>query len=117
MLDLLEKRGELENTIVFVTTDNEMPFPRVKGNAYELSNHIPLAVMWGKGIKNPGRKVDDLISFIDIAPTILEEAGIPESQSGMQSIEGKSFADIFSLRKVEKCKEIPRPFIDRAGEA
>ncbi|MDQ1297101.1 MAG: N-sulfoglucosamine sulfohydrolase, partial [Bacteroidota bacterium] len=101
MLDILEQRGELENTIVIVTADNGMPFPRVKGNAYELSNHMPLAVRWGNGIKESGRKVDDLISFIDIAPTILEEAGIPEAQSGMQPIEGKSFADIFSLRNVK----------------
>ncbi len=102
MIDILEQRGELENTIVIVTADNGMPFPRVKGNAYELSNHMPLAVRWGKGIKKPGRKVDDLISFIDLAPTILEEAGISESQSGLQPIEGKSFADLFSLRNTRK---------------
>jgi len=101
MLDILEQRGELDNTIVIVTADNGMPFPRVKGFAYEFSNHIPLAVMWGKGIKHPGRRVDDLISFIDIAPTILEEAGIPESESGMQPIEGISFTDILSMRKVK----------------
>ena len=102
MLDMLEKRGELENTIVIVTADNGMPFPRIKGNAYELSNHMPLAIMWGKGIIKPGRKVDDLISFIDLAPTILEEAGISESQSGMQPIEGKSFSDIFSMKNTNK---------------
>ena len=63
MLDLLEKEGMLENTIVVVTADNGMPFPRIKGQEYELSNHLPLAVMWPKGIKNPGRVVDDFVSF------------------------------------------------------
>ena len=82
MLDLLEQRGELDNTIVIVTSDNGMPFPRLKGQAYEYSNHMPLAIMWGKKIKNPGRLVTDFISFIDFAPTILEVAGISQSESG-----------------------------------
>lgn len=99
MLDELEKRGELENTIVIATADNGMPFPRVKGQVYEYSNHLPLAIMWGKGIRNPGRVVHDFISFIDFAPTILEVAGISPENSGMQPIEGKSFTDIFASRK------------------
>ena len=96
MLKLLEEKGELENTIVIVTADNGMPFPRAKGQAYEYSNHVPMAVMWGKGIRNPGRKVSDFISFIDIPPTILEIAAIPESGAGMQKITGRSITDIFS---------------------
>lgn len=99
ILDILEKNGELENTIVVVTADNGMPFPRVKGQAYEYSNHMPLAIMWGKGIKNPGRTVDDFISFIDFAPTFLETSGITISESGMQPVEGRSFTDIFYSRK------------------
>jgi len=94
MLDILEKKGELENTIIIVTADNGMPFPRMKGNAYEYSNHMPLAIMWGKGIKNPGRILNDYISFIDIAPTILEAAGVKQNESGMQPIQGKSFLNI-----------------------
>ena len=38
MLSLLEERGELSNTLVVVTADNGMPFPRAKGQAYEVSN-------------------------------------------------------------------------------
>ena len=95
MLKILEERHELENTVVIVTADNGMPFPRIKGQAYEYSNHMPLAIMWGKGIKNPGRVVDDFISFIDFAPTILDLAGINQSENGMQPMEGKSFTDIF----------------------
>lgn len=96
MLDILEKKGELDNTIVIVTADNGMPFPRVKGQAYDFSNHIPLAIMWGKGIKNPGRLVHDYISFIDFAPTLLEAAGISPEQSGMKPITGKSLMNIFN---------------------
>lgn len=99
MLETLEKRGELENTIVIVTADNGMPFPRVKGQAYEYSNHMPLAIMWEKGIKNSGREIYDFISFIDIAPTLLDVAGISLNSSGMHIMQGRSFSDIFSGRK------------------
>ena len=99
MLEILEQKGELDNTIVIVTADNGMPFPRVKGQAYEFSNHMPLAIMWGKGIKNPGRVIYDFISLIDFAPTLLETAGIDLKDSEMQPIEGKSFADIFKSKK------------------
>lgn len=99
MLDMLEQRNELDNTIVIVTSDNGMPFPRVKGQVYEYSNHMPLAIMWGKGIKNPGRVVHDYISFIDFAPTLLEVADVSHSESGMQPFEGRSFTNIFYSRK------------------
>ncbi len=99
MLEILEKKGELENTIVIVTADNGMPFPRVKGQAYEYSNHMPLAIMWKKGIKNPGREVYDFISFIDFAPTIIEIAAVNYQEAGMQQMEGKSFSNLFRSRK------------------
>ena len=54
MLDDLQRRGKLDNTLVVVTSDNGMPFPRVKGQEYELSNHLPLAIMWRKGIRSAG---------------------------------------------------------------
>ncbi|MEJ7827010.1 MAG: sulfatase [Segetibacter sp.] len=95
MLDILEKRGELENTIVVVTSDNGMPFPRTKGHVYEFANHLPLAIMWKKGIKNVGRKITDFVSFIDLAPTFMEVAGVTFKQGGMQPMEGKSLLDIF----------------------
>jgi arylsulfatase A-like enzyme len=83
MLELLEETGELENTLVVVTADNGMPFPRVKGQVYEYSNHLPLAIMWPRGIRNPGRVVDDFVSFIDFAPTFLEVAGVDPEQPGV----------------------------------
>jgi len=46
MLDLLQQAGELENTLIIVTSDNGMPFPRAKGTTYELSLHMPMAIRW-----------------------------------------------------------------------
>ena len=94
MLAELEKRGLLDNTLVIVTSDHGMPFPRVKGYAYHDSNHIPLAIRWPTGVNNPGRTIDDFVDFTDIAPTILDVAGIAEQASGMQPITGKSWRTI-----------------------
>lgn len=101
MLQKLEEIGELENTIVIVTADNGMPFPRIKGQVYEYSNHLPLAIMWPKGIKNPGRVVNDFVNFIDFTPTYLELAGLTAEQTGMQPITGRSLTDIFYSEKEE----------------
>ncbi len=94
MLNLLKERGELENTIVIVTSDNGMPFPRIKGNVYDYDNHLPLAIMWKNGIKSPGRMVNDFVSFIDFAPTLLEVANVNPSKF-MQPIQGKSLVQYF----------------------
>lgn len=96
MLEELESRGQLDNTLVVVTADNGMPFPRIKGQEYELSNHLPLAVMWPKGIKSPGRKIDDYVSFIDFAPTFVEVAGLTWEETSMQPSPGRSLFDIFA---------------------
>jgi arylsulfatase A-like enzyme len=101
MIETLENIGELENTVIIVTADNGMPFPRVKGQAYEYSNHLPLAMSWPAGIKKPGRRVNDVVSFIDFAPTFLELANIDQEVSGMQAITGKSLTDILFSNKSE----------------
>ena len=94
MIALLEEKGELENTIIIVTSDNGMPFPRAKANLYEYGTHMPLAIMWGNKIK-AGRTVDDFIGAIDFAPTILDLAGI-EIPDG---VTGKSFRNILESEK------------------
>jgi arylsulfatase A-like enzyme len=99
MIEKLKERGELGNTIIIVTSDNGMPFPRIKGQEYEYSNHMPLAIMWPKGIKKPGRVVDNLVSFIDFAPTFLELAGVHVEKVGMQQMEGRSLTKFFYSEK------------------
>lgn len=99
MLEKLDEIGELENTLVIVTADNGMPFPRIKGQVYEYSNHLPLAIMWPNGIKNPGRVVDDFVNFIDFTPTYLELAGLTAEKAGMQPVTGTSLIEIFNSEK------------------
>jgi N-sulfoglucosamine sulfohydrolase len=95
MLETLEQRGELENTLVIVTADHGAPFPRVKGQSYDASNRVPLAMMWKAGITAPGRIIDDYVSFIDLAPTYIELAGLTWDESGMAPSPGRSLTDIF----------------------
>lgn len=94
-IQILKEKNLLENTIIMITSDNGISFPRSKGQCYELSSHLPLAVSWPNGIQRPGRKMDDFVSFIDFAPTLLEVAGVDLSRSGMKPITGKSFAPVF----------------------
>ncbi|MGB3617655.1 MAG: sulfatase [Catalinimonas sp.] len=90
MLDTLAARGELDNTLVVVTADNGMPFPRVKGQTYELNHHLPLAMMWPAGVASPGRTVDDFVNFIDFAPTFLALAGTSPDAAALQPVQGVS---------------------------
>lgn len=87
MLDYLEQIGELENTIVIVTSDNGMSFPRAKANCYEYGIHVPLAIRFPKEFPG-GRVVDDPVGFADITPTILEITGTNPNR--MLPISGKS---------------------------
>ena len=83
ILDLLEKTGELENTLVVMTSDNGMPFPRCKATLYDTGTRVPLVIRWGAQVKG-GRKIDDFVSLTDLAPTFLEAAGeaIPSAVTG-----------------------------------
>ena len=96
ILDILEQEGELDNTIIIVTADNGMPFPAAKANCYEYGIHVPLAIRWGKHVK-AGRTVDDVVSFTDFFPTILDITGLSEPEG--QPVSGQSILDIILSRK------------------
>ncbi|MEW6302442.1 MAG: sulfatase, partial [Verrucomicrobiota bacterium] len=93
-LQALEAAGELDNTLIIVTSDHGMPFPYVKGQIHEDGFHLPLAMRWGRGIK-PGRVVEDFINVRDLAPTYMELAGLkPHAQ-----MTGKSLVNILRSDK------------------
>ncbi|MFM1945392.1 MAG: hypothetical protein RI897_4374 [Verrucomicrobiota bacterium] len=96
MLQLLDHYGLSDNTVVIVTSDHGMPFPRVKGQAYDASNHIPLAIRWPQGIPHPNRIIHDYVSLIDIAPTLLEIANIPWTSTQMAPAQGLSLTDLLN---------------------
>jgi uncharacterized sulfatase len=91
MLEYLEETGELDNTIIIVTSDNGMAFPRAKANGYDYGIHVPLAIRYPAAFP-AGRTVDDPINFIDLAPTILDLTQTPSD--GMLPITGVSIRPI-----------------------
>jgi N-sulfoglucosamine sulfohydrolase len=82
-LRLLEQAGELENTLIVVTGDHGMPFPRCKSNLYDTGTRVPLVVRWGSRVSG-GRQIEDFVSLTDLAPTFLQAAGlqVPDDMTG-----------------------------------
>lgn len=94
VIKTLEDRGLMDNTLILITSDHGMPFPRVKGQIYEEGFHVPLIAYW-KGVIEPGRKVSDFVSFPDVAPTIMEAVGLkPDAQ-----MTGSSFLKLLKSKK------------------
>ncbi len=94
LLAALEGSGEAKNTLIIVTSDHGMPFPRVKGHTYDDAHRVPFVVTWPGRIVQPGRRVAEFISFIDLAPTFLEVFGVEAAAQGMARITGRSFTDL-----------------------
>ncbi|MEJ7769964.1 MAG: sulfatase [Chitinophagaceae bacterium] len=101
---LLEQAGELDNTLIVVTSDNGMAFPRAKANTYEYGIHVPLAIKWGNKFTG-NRIVRTPVSLTDLAPTFLEAAGIDQAiKEPERSMAGTSLMNIL-LGKKDKAIE------------
>jgi uncharacterized sulfatase len=83
LLQALEKDGLEENTIVFFFSDHGRGLPRGKRWLYDSGLQVPLIVRW-PGKIDGGSVRDDLVSLIDLAPTLLSIAGceIPSHMQG-----------------------------------
>jgi uncharacterized sulfatase len=90
----LEESGRLDNTIIVMTGDNGIPFPRAKGTLYDAGTRAPLVVYWPRKVKG-GRVVDDMVSLCDLAPTFLEAAGLKP----LAEMTGRSLLDVLSSDK------------------
>lgn len=75
LLDQLEKDGLVENTIVMHWSDHG-PLPRGKRWLYDAGVRVPLIVRWPGRIA-PGELDEELVSTIDLGPTVLSIAGVP----------------------------------------
>jgi N-acetylglucosamine-6-sulfatase len=89
----LEARGVLERTVVIFMTDNGYAYGEHRYNgkacAYEECSHTPLLV-WYPGA--PAKTVPELVSSVDVAPTLAELAGIPTGAP----IDGRSFVPLLT---------------------
>lgn len=93
VLDWVEKNGLKDNTMVVYMGDNGFIFGEHglidKRNAYEESMRVPM-VIWAPRMVKPHSVVEQMILNIDLAPTFLDIAGIPEPAQ----MQGKSFLPI-----------------------
>jgi len=89
ILDELQDRGLLENTLVIFMGDNGAALLRGKGTLYETGLRVPFLMRWDRGIKR-GLVSDALLSGEDLAPTVLAIAGVqPDKQ-----MSGSSFKEL-----------------------
>ncbi|WP_370440794.1 sulfatase [Kineococcus halophytocola] len=96
----LEARGVLEDTVIVFTSDHGDALGdhglSQKWSMYEGSVHVPCLV-WGPGRVAPGQVLDGLTSHFDLAPTLLELAGLPvpgwmEARSLVPALRGEPYA-------------------------
>lgn len=85
VVETLRSQGALDNTLILVLADNGRPFPRAKTRLHDSGMKTALVAHWPNGIKQPGKTAKGLVSAIDIAPTMLEVAGVkpPETFQGL----------------------------------
>ena len=76
IIDRLKKENLYDNTYIFFYSDHGGPFPRHKRAIYETGTKVPFIVKFPKGFKTDDKRNNDMLSFIDFAPTILSIAGI-----------------------------------------
>ena len=86
LMDLLASNGHANDTMVIMTGDNGMPFPRAKGTLYEAGVHVPL-IAWMPGRIAAGTSKREMISHVDLPSTWLDAAGVKQSAK----MQGRSF--------------------------
>jgi N-sulfoglucosamine sulfohydrolase len=75
LLDELQAAGLADNTIVIFAGDNGTAMPRAKTWSYEAGVRVPMIVRW-PGVAQPGQARDELVSLLDVMPTLLAATGV-----------------------------------------
>jgi len=76
LLDELDKAGKADETLVLYIADHGPQFSRGKATCYEGGLRIPMIIRWPGAVK-PGTVRNELVSTIDILPTVIQAAGLP----------------------------------------
>jgi len=79
LMQMLERTGNAENTVVVFCGDHGPPFARGKTTTYEPGLRVPFFLRWPR-VTKAGTVSDRMVSTVDIMPTLLEAAGIAAPQ-------------------------------------
>jgi N-sulfoglucosamine sulfohydrolase len=101
VLDVLRETGHDDDTLVIFMSDNGIPFPGAKTTQYDPGTNLPLIVR-KPGQKNAGKTNAAMVTWADIAPTILEYAG----QKAPPTMQGRSFLAVSDAEKTDGWDEI-----------
>jgi arylsulfatase A-like enzyme len=85
ILDELSREGLLDSTFIVYLSDNGMPFPRAKTTLYDSGIRTPFLVRYPPLVK-AGTVSSGLLSMVDLAPTMLDLAGVAPT-----TMDGRSF--------------------------
>ena len=99
IMSRLQDDGLLDNTIVIWTTDHGDGLPRAKRDLFDSGIKVPMIVRWPDGWER-GTRIDRLVSFIDLAPTILRMANVrvPEHMQGSDFVEDAPRRFVYASR-------------------
>jgi len=112
-----------DNTIIFYFSDHGGILPRAKRYIFNTGTHVPMMVYLPKKWEHlnrhkPGSKTGDVVAFVDLAPTVLNIAGmkIPDSMQGQPFLGSntlpKKYAYLFSQRFDEQIFKFARGLTD-----
>lgn len=100
LLQLLEKSGEADNTIVLFTSEQGAQFPGCKWTNWNTGIHTGFVVRW-PGIVQEGKHTNAIIQYCDVLPTLIKIAG-GEVPSG--EFDGSSFLQVLQ-NKTDKHRD------------
>lgn len=75
VLEVLKNKGLMDQTLIVFCGDNGAALPHGKGSLYDPGSNVPMLVRW-PGVLKPNQETFHLISGEDLAPTLLEAAGL-----------------------------------------
>lgn len=96
VLDALEDSGLSDRTLTVFTADHGLAMPRAKCTLYDPGIEVALIVRWSGGGIGGGRILPELVSNVDVLPTLLEAAGVPvparvQGRSFLPLLQGKGY--------------------------
>ncbi len=87
LIEILKEAGKYENTLIVYLSDNGAAFPGAKTTLYDPGMRLPLIVR-APARQHPGAVQPGMVSWVDIAPTLLDVAGVNAEPAGF---DGRSF--------------------------